>query len=177
MIKKFIKKLSKLFANLQFKIIPVITVLLSIFASVLPYKISNISLLIPFFTPMVIYFWSIYQPRNLPYIAVLLLGLFKDIIENNTFGVSALCLLLFQVMIRSQRQYIINNNFIVIWAGFIFFLSLILSMPLMLAHFSIEIPTYKFSIIFSQWLITVFCYVPVHWVLAKLNNLKVLSNE
>lgn len=177
MIKKFVKKFSRLFSNIQFEIIPVITVLLSIFASIFPYKISNISMLIPFFTPMVIYFWSIYQPQNLPYIAVLLLGLFKDIMENNTVGISAICLLLFQVMVRSQRQYIINNNFIVIWAGFIFFLSVILFMPSMLVHFSIDIHAYKLSVILSQWLITVFVYVPVHWGLVKLNNLKALSNE
>lgn len=170
------KKFSQLFNNIQFTIIPVITVLLSVFVSVLPYKVSNISLLIPLFTPMVVYFWSIYQPQNLPYIAVLLLGLLKDIMENNSFGMSSLCLLLFQVMVRSQKQYIVNNSFVVIWAGFIFFLSIILFIPLILVNFSIDIQAYEFSIIFSQWLITIFVYVPVHWMLVKLNDLNGSSN-
>lgn len=170
-----IKKLSQLFKNLHIFAIPALSVLLSIFISILPYQITDFSLLMPLFTPMVIYFWSIYQPQSLSYVVVFFLGLLKDILENNVLGVSALCFLLFQAMIRSQRLYIINNAFIVVWAGFIFFLSIILLMPLALVYLSADIQPYKFSIIFSQWLITVFVYVPVHWLLSKLNNLNNLN--
>lgn len=172
-----VKKVSQLFKDIHCIIIPVLSVLLSIFITIIPYKINNLSLLSPLVTPMVVYFWSIYQPKNLPYIAVFLLGLLKDVLENNLFGISALCLLLFQVMVRSQRKYIVNNNFIVVWVGFIFFLSIILFIPLILVSSNIDIQSYKFIIIFSQWLITIFVYVPVHWLLSKLNSMNELLSE
>jgi len=101
----------------------------------------------------------------------LCLGIFKDILENNIIGISALWFLLFRAMIHFQRKYIVNNSFIVVWAGFIFFLSIVLITPLILLHFSNGTQTFKITIIFSQWLITSFAYIPIHWVLSKIKNL------
>ena len=167
----------QLLKNLHRIIIPTFSVLLSIIIAILPYKIHNLSLLMPLFAPMVIYFWSIYQPQNLPYVSVFLLGLLQDILENNVLGISSISLLLFQVMIGSQRKYIVNNAFIVVWAGFVFFLGIILLMPLALNYLNSDIQSYKFSVIFSQFLITIFVYVPIHWLLNKLNNLSGTLNE
>ncbi len=167
----------QLLKNLHRIIIPTFSVLLSIIIAILPYKIHNSSLLMPLFTPIAIYFWSIYQPQNLSYISVFLLGLLQDILENNILGISSISLLLFQVMIRSQRKYIVNNAFIVVWTGFAFFLAIILLMPLALNYLNRDIQSYKFSIILSQFLITIFTYVPVHWLLNKLHNLNGTLNE
>ena len=166
------KKLYKSLKNFCFSSIPVMTVFLSVFITILPYKADYLSLLMPLLTPITIYFWSVYQPQHLSYISVFLLSIFKDIMEDNVIGISTICFLLFQAMIRFQRKCIINNAFIVVWAGFIFFLSIILLIPLILVHFSIDTQNYKFTIIFSQWLITIFVYVPIHWLLSKLDNLK-----
>ncbi len=165
-----INKAFRYIKNYSLSTIPVITVILSVLLSILPYKISSFSLLMPHIVLIVIYYWSIFQPQRLPYLFILLVGLFKDIIESNVLGLNAVYYLLFQVMVRSQRKHIASKPFIVVWADFMFCLSIILLLPLLFAHFSANIHSFKLSIIFSQWLITIFAYVPVHNLLSKLNN-------
>ena len=163
-----IKKIFHILQNYSFNIVPAITVLLSIFLTFLPYKIGNISLFMPFLSLIVIYFWTLYLPQNLPYILILIIGLFKDAVEANILGISALSFLLFQLMIKSQRKYILNNAFIVVWAGFIFCLSAILLLALLFSKLNLNINYYPLPIIFSKWLISIFAYIPIHWLLNKL---------
>ena len=91
-----IKKTLHILQNYSFNIVPAITVLLSIFLTFLPYKIGNISLFMPFLSLIAIYFWTLYLPQNLPYMLILIIGLFKDAVEANILGISALSFLLFQ---------------------------------------------------------------------------------
>ncbi len=167
-----IKKIFTFAQHFSFNLIPAFTILLSVFLTIIPYKVSNVSLLMPLVVYIVIYFWTIYRPQMVPQILVLILGLFKDVVESNILGLSAVSFLLFQVIIQSQRKYILNNLFIVIWAEFVFCLSLILLFPLLLSKFSVSVNFYPLHIIFMQWLITIFVYVPIHWLLYKLNKLR-----
>ena len=155
-----------------FCFIPVITVLLSIFIGAVPFKLSQISVLMPLASYITIYFWSVYRPKSLPYFTLLLLGLFKDILESNVLGFNALAFLLFQAIVKSQSKYIMNKAFIVVWAGFVFCLSVILFLPLLSIKINSEVHVYPFNIILSQWIITAFVYVPIHYLLDKLNNLR-----
>lgn len=166
-----LKQLKVFFKTIHISALPILTVLFSILLGVFPYKIDNFSLLIPLFTPITIYFWTIYQPQHLSFIAVFLLGLLKDILEHNTLGVSSSSLLIFQAMVESQRKYIMARSFIVIWAGFIFFLSIILLIPEIFSYFGIDTAMHKYTIILAQYLITILVYVPAHWLLNKVNNL------
>ncbi len=162
--------LFKIIQNYSFSIIPTFTILISIILTLMPYQISNASLLTPLIVHITLYFWTVYRPQTLPYVVILLLGLLKDFIESNVLGINALYFLLFQVIIKSQRKYIYNNTFIVVWAGFMFCLSLILSLPLLLSKFGISLKHYPLSIVFFQWLITIFAYIPLHWLLSKIND-------
>jgi rod shape-determining protein MreD len=167
-MKKTIQKTSEWI----FCFIPVMTVLLSIFIGAIPFQLSQISLLMPLASYITIYFWSVYRPQSLPYFALLLLGLFKDVIESNVLGFNPLAFLLFQAMVKSQSKYIVNKAFIVVWAGFVFCLAVILFLPLLSIKVNAEVHIYPFNIILSQWLITIFVYVPIHYLLDKLNNLR-----
>lgn len=169
---KMIKKTLSFIRIISFNLLPVFTILLSILLAIAPYKISNSSLLMPLIMYITIYFWTIYRPSMVPHVAMLTLGILKDAIESNILGYSALSFLLFQLIIKSQRKYIYNNIFIVVWAEFMFCLSLILLLPLLLSEITTKITHYPLSIIFIQWLITIFAYVPLHWILNKLNNLR-----
>ena len=166
-----IKKFERLLKNIHLFILPTGSVLLSNFITILPYKSSSSSFLfMPFFPLMLIYFWSIYRPQSLPYFVIFILGLLKDILENGIFGLNAICFLLFQAMIRSQRKYIVNHTFIVIWSGFIFFSGIITVISVLLVKFNSDINIHPLSIIFSQWLITILVYVPIHYLLNKLRT-------
>jgi rod shape-determining protein MreD len=143
--------------------IPSLTVLLSIFLYSVPYPIDNSSVLMPSIVLAVIYYWSLYYPHLLPYICLLLLGLLQDIITVNSLGLNALMFIIFRLLIRSQRKYLMNKTFIMVWAGFMFCLGAILILPFLLNIYNYPIP-----ILFSQWLISIFIYVPIHWLLSKL---------
>lgn len=165
-----INKAFRYIQNYSLATIPVITVILSMLLSILPYKINSFSLLMPHIVLIVIYYWSIFQPQKLPYLFILVIGLFKDIIESDVLGLNGMYFLVFQVITRSQRKYIASKPFIVVWVDFMFCLSIILLLPLLFAHFNTNIHSVKLSTIFSQWLITIFVYVPIHSFLSKLNN-------
>lgn len=165
-----INKLEKFFLKMRFSIAPLTTLLISIFISILPYHSTNLSIIIPLFSYTIIYFWKIYRPYSLSYFTIFILGLLKDVIENDVLGLNALCLLLFSFMVKSQRKYIIKNAFVVVWAGFIFFLTIIILISMMLVYMSSNIDLYPFKIVFAQWLITIFVYVPIHFLLSKLNS-------
>lgn len=159
MIKKFLAKIK----HYSLICIPSLTVLLSIFLSSAPYKIENSSLLMPSIVLAVIYYWSLYRPDLLPYVSLLLLGLLQDIIEVSNLGLNAVMFIFFRLLIRSQRRYLINKAFIMVWAGFIFCLGIILTLP-----FILNIYNYSIAILISQWLVSIFVYVPIHWLLSRL---------
>lgn len=153
--------------------IPSITLLLSFIINFINYEISNLSLLIPLIIPMVIYFWSIYQPENLPYGIILLVGLFKDIIEGNVIGLSAIYMLIFQASVRSQKNYMVKHNFIVVWVGFMFFLGVLLLMYFFSFWINNNVDSSMLYVILGQWLVSIFIYVPMHALLYKLNKLNI----
>lgn len=156
-MKKTLLKLQKLCLNF----IPTFTALLSLFINIIPYKISNASILMPDFFYMVIYYWTVYRPQLLPCAAILFLSLLKDIIEYNTLGISSLSALFFQLIILSQRKFLFNRAFIVVWLGFAFCLAIILVLQVILQNSA-------WTIFVSRWLISVFAYVSLHWVLSRI---------
>jgi rod shape-determining protein MreD len=166
-----LKQIKVFFKTIHISSLPTLTVLCSILLGVFPYKIDNFSLFIPLLTPIAIYFWTIYQPQYLSFTAVFFLGLFKDILEHNTLGMSSTHLLVFQAMVESQRKYIMARSFVVIWTGFIFFLSIILLIPEIFGYFRMDAATHKYTVILGQYLITILIYVPAHWLLNKINDL------
>lgn len=172
-----LSKIQQFTKKMRYSIMPVITVLISIFIPILPYKSNSFSILMPLFTFILVYFWSIYRPRSLSYLTIFLLGLLKDITENGIPGLNALCLLIFSFIVRSQRKYIINRAFVVAWAGFTFFLSIIILISILLVDLTTNINFYSTKIIFLQWLITIFIYIPTHLLLNKLNNMNSSLNE
>ena len=153
------KKLSKI-KKPCLNSIPTLTALISLFLNIVPYKINNASILMPDFFYIVIYYWTVYRPQLLPCLIILLLGLLKDIIEYNTLGISSLSALFFQLVIISQRKFLFNRTFIVVWLGFAFCLAIILALQ-----------NYSWTILISRWLISIFAYVPLHWALSRIKLL------
>jgi rod shape-determining protein MreD len=165
-------KVNKYIHQYSLNLLPSFTILLSIMFITLPLKVDNIALLMPLVTLVIIYFWAVYWPQSLPYFAILLLGLFKDLLESNILGLNALYFLLFLNAAKSQIKYIINNSFIVVWAGFIFCLTVTMLLYFLMISFSNENHPYHLTALLSKWLVTSFAYAPMHWLLSKVNNLR-----
>ena len=149
-------------------VIPFFIITLTLFINLIPFDIRNLSILTPLITYCVIYFFTIRSPEAVPYSLILMIGLLKDILESNVLGISSLCFLLFQMIINSQRKYIINNTFVMTWGGFVFCLGVILLITLLLSKFIFNISYLPLYVVSMEWVINVFLYVPVHWLLSKI---------
>jgi len=59
-----------------------------------------------------------YAARLLPAVAAFALGLFQDLLTGAPLRSNALILVLTQWILRSQRRYLANRPFLLLWAGF-----------------------------------------------------------
>ena len=92
--------------------------LLLVLASAVPWHIPMFSPVTPAFAAMAIYYWSIYRPDKLPYVATFSLGLLHDLLTGTPLGLSALIYLLGQGVLNSQRTFFHGKPFLVVWWGF-----------------------------------------------------------
>lgn len=97
---------------------PIVLTLLLVFLSTLPWRLPNFATVAPAFSLMAIYYWGIYRPDRLPYVAGFLLGLLQDLLTGTPIGMTALVLLLVQGVVVSQRRFLLNQPFVVVWAAF-----------------------------------------------------------
>jgi rod shape-determining protein MreD len=158
----------KLLDGFYVMVIPTMLLACSIIITSLPFDLRNIFLLMPFISHIIIYYYFISSSNNLPYINIFLLGLFKDILEGSMIGLNALSFLILVVVVRSQKHIIINKSFIVLWAGFLFCLSVSILPYIIVSQVYVESYNDKNLIIFTKWIITISLYSPLHYLLKKL---------
>lgn len=84
--------------------------------SVVPLRIAHLGELRPAFILMAVYYWSILRPA--PLVGVFILGLILDLLSAYPLGMSALVLVVAQLLASSQRKFLLGQSFLVIWAGF-----------------------------------------------------------
>lgn len=107
-------------ASLPNRLVPFTTTLLFALISVVPLHIPGFAVVTPAFTLMAVYHWSIYRPELLPPIAVFALGLLVDLLNGTPYvATSALSLLLARTALLSQRRFLVNRPFHVLWSGFL----------------------------------------------------------
>ncbi|MBI05861.1 MAG: rod shape-determining protein MreD [Rhodospirillaceae bacterium] len=97
---------------------PFVFTLLMVLVSAIPWHIPNFVPITPLFSVMAIYYWSIYRPDKLPYVATFALGLLHDLLTGTPLGLSALVYLLLQSILSSQRTFFHGKPFLVVWWGF-----------------------------------------------------------
>jgi rod shape-determining protein MreD len=101
------------------RVIPLLTTLLAVVASIIPLQLPGFAVVTPACALMAVYHWSIYRPDLLPYAAVFGAGLLLDLLNGAPLGVSSLVLLLARAAVLSQRRLFAGRNFGVVWAGFV----------------------------------------------------------
>lgn len=99
-------------------IVPAFTVFFLVVLGLIPWHIPGLSVVMPAFPLIAIYFWSIYQPGRLPYWAVFLFGVLQDLLLGMPLGQGALALLMVQGLVVSQRRFFLSKPFLVVWWGF-----------------------------------------------------------
>lgn len=99
-------------------IIPVALVLLLLFFGLIDTPFTpHAALHVPLFM-MAIYYWALFHPHFLPGWFVFTAGLLSDLLTMAPLGLMALLYSVLQKLVISQRTYIINQPFLIIWLIF-----------------------------------------------------------
>lgn len=85
--------------------------------SVFPIPTGHFGDVRPGFILMAVYYWSIMWPSVMTYLTTFLIGIAFDLLAGAPPGMNAMTLLMVQAVTRSQRKFMINQSFRVIWAG------------------------------------------------------------
>ena len=101
------------------RLMPTLTAVTCVIASVVPAHLPSFVTLTPAFTLMAVYYWTLHRPDLLPFAAVFGIGLLADLLEGAPLGVSPLVLLLAYALVLSQREHLLARSFTVIWMGFL----------------------------------------------------------
>jgi rod shape-determining protein MreD len=101
------------------RLMPMLTVVLCVVASVVPAHLPVFTAVTPSFALMAIYYWTVYRPELLPFVAVFATGLLLDMLTGAPLGISSLVLLLAYGLVLSQREHLLMRRFTVVWLGFL----------------------------------------------------------
>lgn len=83
-------------------------------------------------TMQVIYYLTIYYPKFFPIIILFIIGIIKDNYDLVFLGQNSFIYLIMYLILLPQRKYFINNNFAIIWLGFVFFAFIYLIIKLLI---------------------------------------------
>ena len=101
------------------RLMPALTTVVCVIASVVPARLPAFTAVTPFFALMAIYHWTLYRPDLLPFAGAFAAGLLLDLMTGGPPGISSLVLLLAYALVLSQREHLLMRRFTVVWAGFL----------------------------------------------------------
>ncbi len=95
------------------------TMIISLFIlSVLPTGYVSFSDLQPSFLMITVFYLSMFLPATLPYTVVFILGVLFDLIMGFPMAITALLLVSVQLIVQTQRRFLLGQPFIVLWLSF-----------------------------------------------------------
>jgi rod shape-determining protein MreD len=100
------------------KLLPALISIVLAIVVVLPVGLPQWGVLAPPFLLISVFYWSLVRPDLMPPPAAFLLGLFQDLLTGAPLGLGALLMVLVQWIMRSQRRYLANRPFFLLWAAF-----------------------------------------------------------
>ncbi|MBI1393065.1 MAG: rod shape-determining protein MreD [Alphaproteobacteria bacterium] len=83
-----------------------------------PLRLFEGQLPTPLLPLVVVYFWSIYSPSNLPAFGVFLIGIFQDLLAGAPLGLWPTIYLVAIYLVGTQRSYFHGRDQQVVWLGF-----------------------------------------------------------
>lgn len=150
-------------------LVPFITVLVFVVASVLPWHLPGLAPVTPAFSLMAVYYWAIYRPDKLPYLATFSAGLFQDFLSGGPLGMTALVLLLVHGIVSSQRSFFHGKPFHIVWWSFSFVVPCAAAIGWVMAslYFGLLVPPLPLVV---HVVLTILLYPFLGFILAKLHN-------
>lgn len=93
-------------------------ILLFLFLNIVSFSLPHAGDFKPYFLLMAVYYWSIYRPTLMPTAYTFALGLIMDLQTGLPVGLSALILVGIQMIVQSQRVFLMGQPYITVWIGF-----------------------------------------------------------
>ncbi len=97
---------------------PLALTLLLALVPVLPLAILGGQPMVPSFTLMSVFYWTVYRPDLLPAAAVFAVGLVQDLVSGAPIGLTPMILLGTYGIVLGQRFVFLGKPFAVAWWGF-----------------------------------------------------------
>ena len=98
--------------------VPAATLVFLAFFEALPLGLPHGSVVMPLFTVIGVYYWSIYRPDLVPAPVVFAIGLLHDLLAGGPIGLMALLLVALHALCAAQRRVFVGKSFAVGWWGF-----------------------------------------------------------
>lgn len=95
-----------------------LTVLLALL-SMVPVRMPGDLSVVPAFSLMAVFYWTIYRPDLMPAPVVFLIGLLQDLASGGIPGLTAFVLLGTYGVVLNQRRVFLGKPFAVTWWGFL----------------------------------------------------------
>lgn len=99
-------------------LVPVVTTFAFVLIGQLPLPLPFLSDVAPAFALISLYYWVVFRPDLMPYVAVFGLGVVQDAVAGAPLGMYALVYLLVQALVLNQRRFIAGKPFWVFWSAF-----------------------------------------------------------
>jgi rod shape-determining protein MreD len=159
-------RLDRLWRNL----LPAASVLLSVMLTALPVGLPSLTVVMPVFTLMSIYYWTLSRPELMAAPFIFLIGLFQDSLSGAPMGLSAIVFLSGHYFVISQRRLLTGQSFALTWFGFsvLALMASTLAWIIVCIFYSLIVPVGPSAI---QAFLTIVLYPPVALGLAQVQRL------
>jgi rod shape-determining protein MreD len=148
---------------------PAVLVLLSIMLMATPIRVPATIAVTPLLPAIAIHHFSLYEADRLPGWAVLLLGLFMDLLTGGPLGIWAAVFVAMRYLVDSNGRYLAGHGFAIGWLGFVLTCGLTLAAVWMLMSLLVmQIIDPRPALL--QLVVTAALYPPLSWLLGKLSS-------
>ncbi len=140
--------------------------LILVIISMVPMHVPGYARVVPLFSLMAVYHWTVFRPELMPAFAVFVIGLLQDILSGAPIGVHALVFLVVYGLVLSQRRFLVGKSFTVVWLGFSLVASgaAVLSWALVSAY---DVTLVDPKPVFFQYLMTLGTFPLLGWLLLR----------
>jgi rod shape-determining protein MreD len=166
MTPSILNRLDRFFRSL----LPALSVVLAVVLTVLPLGLPSLTIVMPVFTLMSIYYWTLVRPDLMAAPFIFLIGLFQDSLSGAPLGLWAIVFLSGHYFVISQRRLLAGQSFALAWFGFavLAMIASTLAWVIVCAFYTRFVPMGPSAI---QAFLTIVLYPPIALGLSQIHRL------
>ena len=151
-------------------LLPGFTVFMAVLLTVLPLGLPDLPVVMPFFTLMAIYYWTVARPDLLAAPLMFLIGMLQDGLAGTPLGLSAIVFLTAHYFVITQRRLLAGQSFALNWFGFSVLAVMAggLAWAIACVFYLRLVPVTPSAI---QTVLTIVLYPPLAWTFAQIHRL------